>query len=139
MNRDMLKRVAGIMLMLVSIAFISLGWYAYFILRRGELQQIILGSLFFCGCALTGLVYASVREQEPKWFVLTLRQLSQPQHFLLAIATFLMAAGSLWVAISSGVRPLFRVISGIGFLAFLYAGVRYVLEVQKVRKVGVKK
>lgn len=122
MIRDALKRLAVTGFMLGSLILIFLGWYAYFFLRTAELHKVIVGSLFFGGCALTGFVYL---KDGPRGFALNLRDLTKRQKFLLGMATLFLAIGSLWVVVSRNVHVLIRGISLIGFFAFLYGSVRY--------------
>ena len=124
-----LRRLIGLGLIGASTVFLGLAWYAYFVLKeRGravDANELILASLLLGVCGLVGVVSRG-------FCTLALQRLTHGQHLAMAIAAFIFAVVSLWLTVHPEKlvvdSPFVRTILVVGFFAFGYAAIRYVLE-----------
>lgn len=146
MNRDALK-YGG--LIFGSLVFIFLAWYAHFVLRRADVSDAILVTLFFGSCAVTGFILLTAKNHEQRWFALDLQRLSRTQNLILAIVGFIWGVCFLWLALSKKISaflqsafrvetlPFFKAAFVVGFFISSYVGFRYLFEaLRRKRKIG---
>ena len=126
MNKHCLRRLVGIGLMLGSTGFIVLAWYAYFVLKRADISQVLLASIFFGGCALGGFLYLTIKDEEGVNRVIPdfqrLERLSKGQNLMVGLVGLTLGACSLWLSIGNTIQVygLYRIVLGIGAFYFFY-------------------
>ena len=129
---DHLGRLIGWGFVGAGGAFIAVAWYAYFLLKRKgrevEADDIILATLLFGVCVLVAIISRG-------FGAVDLQRLGRRQHVAMAIAAFMFAVGSLWLAVTPTQLiidgPLVRALLVIGFISFMYGGLRYLWEAWK--------
>ena len=103
MNRDSLKRLAGLGLIVASLALVAIVWYAHLVLRRADIYHTIPATLFFGSGVLVGFVYMTAERYTTRWFILDPQSLRRSQKVISAIAALLFAIStSLWFTVIAG-------------------------------------
>ena len=133
MNGDWLRRVVGLGIILVSAAFVFLAWDAYLVLKRGDIDLVVISSILFGGGVIGGVLYLTVPRDERRMLVTPdLQRMSRTQCQAMAIVTFTFAIACLWLTQNQDEfilrGPIRKVVLLIGFSASLYVTIRYLLE-----------
>jgi len=112
--------------MLGSAAFIVLAWYAYLVLKRANISQVLLANIFFGGCALGGFLYLTIKDDEGANRVIPdfqrLEHLSKSQNLMVGLVGLALGVCSLWLSIGSTIQVygLYRIVLGIGAFYFFW-------------------
>ncbi len=143
MSRGSLRHLADIWVIIVCLTFVFLAWYAHLALKRGSVFGVVMASLLFSSGATVGAVSLTIPRTHQGRYPLDPRHLTKGQNCVMAIVVMSWAVCSLWVAVSEemgaflqktfGERSLYflKATLVVGFFAFLYAGVRYLLEARR--------
>ncbi len=122
MNRDSLKRLAGFGLVVGSLTFIVLAWYAHLVLKRGDIYLPVLVSVAFGSCALGGVLYLTVKHyEEQRWLIPDRRYLNRSQNLIIGLIGLCFTIGSLWLLVSKTIP----ILGGLVGKAVLVIGIFY--------------
>lgn len=114
-NKWSLYKLNDLLCILICLSFIIIGLYAYFILKKGDIQTLIFGILFFSAGIAIELI--SLTSKHKGWFI-SKEQSTRKQNIIFSICGFIFATGSLWIAITGNLHIILRLSLVGGFLFF---------------------
>ena len=110
------KKFADIVILIICLIFITLALFAYFVMKRLSLENLIITILFFGVGAIAEII--AIKSKQKGW-VMQWQNLTKKQLFIMTICGFIFGFSLLWIALSNNnIHILLRVVLIFGFLFF---------------------
>jgi hypothetical protein len=126
----MFRKIIDTIFLLISLAFVFLGLYLYFVTGRLPFSIMMLTVIFFGMGAITQIISLIVKHEG--WFVRK-EDLTKKQSTLMLIFGIIFGICSLWVMLTFDLHVVLKTILFIGFLFFVIGGIFVLFKRERTR------